>query len=70
MVKTLELVFRNETGQEVMISLADPKDTLTKLEAQTVMADIIAKNIFTSKGGNLTEALESRVRSRDTQALV
>lgn len=70
MVKTLELVFRNQSGQEVTISLADPKDALTKAEAQTVMLDIIAKNIFTSKGGDLTDAVDARVRSRDTVPLV
>ncbi|KYZ76472.1 hypothetical protein AXX12_08550 [Anaerosporomusa subterranea] len=69
MVKTLELVFRNESGQEVTLSLADPKDALTKAEAQTVMQDIIAKNIFTSKGGDLTDAVDARVRSRDTVSL-
>jgi hypothetical protein len=69
MVKTLELVFRNDSGQEVTLSLADPKDTLTKAEAQTVMQDIITKNIFTSKGGDLTDAVDARVRSRDTVSL-
>lgn len=69
MTKTLELVFRNASGQEVTISLADPKDTLARSEAQTVMEDIIAKNIFTSKGGDLTDVVDARVRSRDTVAL-
>jgi hypothetical protein len=69
MVKTLELVFRNQSGQEVTISLADPKDSLTKTEAQAVMEDMIAKNIFTSKGGDLAEVVDARVRSRDTVSL-
>lgn len=70
MVKTLELVFRNQSGKEITISLADPKDGLTKAQAQTVMQDIIAKNIFTSKGGNLQEIVDARVRSRDAVSLV
>lgn len=70
MVKTLELVFRNEAGQEVTMSLADPKDALTKAEATAVMQDIITKDIFTSKGGGLTDVVDARVRSRDTASLV
>lgn len=70
MVKTLELVFRNEAGQEVTLSLADPKDVLTKTEAEAVMQDIITNNIFTSKGGDLVSAVDARVRSRDTISLV
>lgn len=69
MVKTLELVFRNASGQSVTISMADPKDELTLAEAQVVMQDIISKNIFTSKGGDLTEAVDARVRSRETVSL-
>ena len=70
MVKTLELVFRNESGQSVTISLADPKDGLTLAEAQNVMQDMIAKSIFNSKGGNLIEAVDARIRSRDTVSLI
>lgn len=70
MVKTLELVFRNTSGQSVTVSLADPKDDLTLTQAQTVMQDIISKNIFTSKGGDLSEAVDARIRSRDTVSLV
>lgn len=69
MVKTLELVFRNESGQEVTLSLADPKDSLTKAEAETVMDNIITQNIFTSKGGDLVSKVDARVRSRETVSL-
>lgn len=69
MAKTLELVFRNAAGQEVTLSLADPKESLTLSEAQTVMADIIAQNIFTSKGGDLTDHVDARLRSRETVSL-
>jgi hypothetical protein len=33
------------------------------------MEDMIAKNIFTSKGGDLAEVVDARVRSRDTVSL-
>jgi hypothetical protein len=69
MAKTLELVFRTGAGKETTINLPDPKDDLTLAQAQTVMDDIIAKNIFVIKGSALTERVEARVRSSETVAL-
>ncbi|MBP2636908.1 MAG: hypothetical protein H6Q72_2815 [Firmicutes bacterium] len=70
MTKTLELVFRTSAGNEVTISLPDPKADLTLAQAQTVMQDIITRNIFVNKGSALTERVEARIRSRETVALV
>lgn len=69
MTKTLEMVFRNESGSEVSLQLNNPKDELTLAQVQTVMQDIIAKNIFTTKGGDLTDVVEAQVRVRDVIAL-
>jgi hypothetical protein len=70
MTKTLELVFRTSAGTETTISVVDPKDDLTLAQAQTVMQDIITKNIFEIKGSVLAEKVEARIRSLDTVALV
>ena len=70
MTKTLELVFRTSAGTEATISVVDPKDDLTLAQAQTVMQDIITKNIFEIKGSVLAEKVEARIRSLDTVALV
>lgn len=70
MAKTLELVFRTSAGKETTISLADPKDDLTLVQAQTVMQDMIAKNIFEIDGNTLTERVEARIRNLETVALV
>lgn len=69
MTKTLELVFRTSAGKEAVISLPDPKDDLTLAQAQSVMQDMIAKNIFAIKGSELAERVEARIRSRETVAL-
>lgn len=69
MKKTLEMVFRNEAGSEVTISLADPKDGLTLAGVQAVMNDIIAQNIFTTKGGDLADVVEGRIRVIDVTQL-
>lgn len=70
MTKTLEMVFRNASGKEVTLSLADPKEDLTKAQVDAVMQEIISRNIFTSKTGELTQSVEARIRTRDAIALV
>lgn len=69
MVKTLELVFRNQSGKEVTINLADPRDDVTQAQAKAVMQDILTKNIFSTKGGDLTQIVDARVRTRDAVSL-
>lgn len=69
MTKTLSMVFRDAAGKEVTISLADPKDGLTLAEVRTVMQDVVSRNIFMSKNGDLVETGDARILSRDTVVL-
>jgi len=69
MVKTLEMVFRNESGKTVTLSLLEPKDNLTLTEVSTVMQDIISKNIFSTASGDLVQVVEARIRSNDMAVL-
>ncbi len=69
MAKTLEMVFRSEGGKEVTLGIADPKENLTLAEVTMVMEDIIAKQIFSSKTGDLTQIVEARINSKDTAVL-
>lgn len=69
MVKTLEMVFRNGSGKEVTLSMTDAKDNLTLAEVKTVMQDIVNKNIFSTKSGDLVQVVEARIRSKDSVVL-
>ena len=69
MVKTLEMVFRNESGKEVVLSIAEPKDDLTLAQVNTVMQAIVAKNVFSTKTGDLVQIVEARIRSNDMAVL-
>jgi len=69
MVKTLEMVFRNESGKEVVLSIAEPKEDLTLAQVNTVMQDIVAKNVFSTKTGDLVQIVEARIRSNDMAVL-
>ncbi|SFM14399.1 DUF2922 domain-containing protein [Pelosinus propionicus] len=69
MAKTLDMVFRSDGGKEVTLSIADPKENLTLAEVKTVMEDIIAKKVFESKTGDLSQIVEARINSKDTAVL-
>ena len=69
MVKTLDMVFRNESGKTVTLSLLEPKDALTLTAVNTVMQDIISKNIFSTTTGDLVQIVEARIRSTDMAVL-
>jgi len=69
MVKTLEMVFRNASGKEMTLSLVDAKDNLTLAEVKAVMQDIVTKNIFSTKSGDLVQVVEALIRSKDTAVL-
>lgn len=60
--RTLEMIFLNETGKEITVAVKDPKDGLTLAAVQTVMNTIIAKNVFSSTGGDLVSVKEAQIR--------
>lgn len=70
MVKTLEMVFKNTVGKEVVLRLADPKDNLTLAEASAVMQTIVDKDVFQLQAGDITEVVTARINSKDIVELV
>ena len=69
MKKVLEMHFRNETGKEVTILVNDPKDGLTAAAVNTVMQNIITKNIFSTASGDLVQIVSAQLRSTDVAEL-
>lgn len=69
MNKTLELIFVNAVGDKVTLRITDPRDDITEAEVRTVMDQIVAKNIFTSSGGNLVGVAGARLVTRDVAEL-
>ena len=69
MAKVLEMGFKNQIGKEVTLSLSNPKYTLTKSDVDKVMQDIIAKNIFTTTGGDLVQVVSAKIRVTDITEL-
>lgn len=69
MVKTLQMVFQNQIGKNVSISIGDVKDSITSDEIKNLMQLIIAKNIFESTGGDLTTIMSADIVTRDVQEI-
>ncbi|WP_368490063.1 DUF2922 domain-containing protein [Clostridium sp. BJN0013] len=58
MSRALVMSFLTEEGKKTSIRVSNVKDNLTDQEVKTAMEIIIAKNIFTSKNGDL-QAIDS-----------
>ena len=69
MTKTLRLPYVNAAGKDVNILVANPKEGLTKAEAVATQTLIIARNLFTSNGGDLISAGDPVVLIQDTAVL-
>jgi hypothetical protein len=63
------MVFQNQAGNNVSISIPEVKDTLTQTEIKTLMELIVSKNIFESIGGDLVNLMEANLISRDVQEI-
>ncbi len=70
MNKTLQMLFTNEEGRTVTISVPDPKDDLTGVQVSAAMATILAANTFVSTGGALVAAAGARIVSRGVETIL
>lgn len=67
--QTLQMRFITQTGSRVTLSLDNPKDTLSDSEVIPMMDLIIAKNIFTSKGGDLVAKDTAQIIERTAKVI-
>jgi len=67
MSKTLQMVFQNQLGKNISISIPEVREDVTEGEIKTLMNLIIAKNIFESTGGDLASVMSASLISRDVQ---
>jgi hypothetical protein len=62
--QTLRIRFRNQAGRIVSISFDNPRDDLTAAEVEAAMDLLIARNTFTSTGGDLVAKYDATVTDR------
>ena len=59
----LDLVFKNAAGKKVTLNIEEPKPGVTKAEIDAAMQVVVANNVFSTSGGDITEAVEGRLRT-------
>lgn len=64
MEKKLEMLFENELGKTVTISLDNPVEPVNPVAVVNAMNTIINENAFTSSGGNLIKKRSARIVGR------
>ncbi len=69
MSRVLEMRFANASGRSATIRVPDVKDPYTGAEASLLMDNILAKNIFTSTGGDFIAKDSARIVITDVSEL-
>lgn len=67
--KSLVMVFLNELGARVSITLPSVKDGVTAQEVSDAMDAILAKNIFQSTGGDFKVKNSAQITERNVTTL-
>jgi hypothetical protein len=70
MTRTLQMLFLNEEGRNVTLSVPDAREDLLPAEVETVMTNILQRNIFITAGGEISGLNKAQVVSRDVETLV
>jgi hypothetical protein len=61
MSRVLEMTFSTELGTSKTMRVIDAKESLTGTQVATAMDSIVAKNIFSSTGGELTGKIKAQI---------
>ncbi|MGI6514435.1 MAG: DUF2922 domain-containing protein [Syntrophomonadaceae bacterium] len=61
MARVLEMRFNNAAGRLVTIKVPDVLDSYSGADASLLMDNILARNIFTSNGGDLITKDSARI---------
>ena len=69
MAKSLKMVFAVGDAKTTALSLAEPKDGLTKAEVQTALDEMVAKQAITVGGAAITGVKDFYVLSSERSEL-
>lgn len=69
MTKRLELLFIDEGGKNVTISVDDPKEPINALQLTEAMDEILLHNAFVSAQGYLVQKRGARVVDRKVETV-
>jgi hypothetical protein len=67
--KTLRMIFANQAGRSVTITLDNPRPDVAAAEIEAAMDLLIARNIFNSPGGDLVTKQDIKIIDSTTNDL-
>jgi hypothetical protein len=68
--QTLRLIFQNEEGRTVTLSVNDPQDPLESEDVNSAMELVINSDIFQTSGGSIIEKVKAEVVSRQVDTIL
>lgn len=69
MSKKIELIFKNEMGRNVTLSLDHPIEPVDPTQVTQVMDAVIAEGAFVSTGGKLVSKYAARIVERNVATI-
>ncbi|WP_078595233.1 DUF2922 domain-containing protein [Evansella clarkii] len=67
MAKKLELLFLNQGGKSVTLSIDEPAEPVNEQAVEAAMDEIISNNVFTSREGAFVKKRGARLVERTVQ---
>ncbi|TCP29768.1 DUF2922 family protein [Scopulibacillus darangshiensis] len=68
-MKTIELIFENEEGGTVRISLDHPVEPYDPATVKAAIDAVLAEDVYTSAGGGLVKSKGARIIERNVTEL-
>ena len=70
MAKTLQLQFGAANGKSLMLTVDEPKESLTQVEIQAGMNAIISSNVFHIEGSPLSVVKNAKIVERNVSEII
>jgi hypothetical protein len=70
MIKSkLEMEFKDIVGKKFSLSLESPREDLTEIDIKAAMDEVVNKNIFSTKEGDIVETVGARIVTTEIEEI-
>ena len=66
----LEMEFKDVAGKKFTLSLEEPKNDLTESDIRAAMEEVVNKNIFSTKEGDIVETVKARIIKTEIEEIM
>jgi hypothetical protein len=70
MATVLTMSFKNAADRTSSYSIEDPRADITEAEVESVMQDIITRNVFNTSGGDLISVAAAKITTTTVTELI